>query len=106
MLPVPTMPMPRGVMDGEATASVVVAAGRPGSPSMAYRQRMRTDQIALQLYTLRRLAADDLPGTLAAVAATGYRAVEVAGLPETTPAELARLLGDAGLSAIAAHVSI
>jgi sugar phosphate isomerase/epimerase len=73
---------------------------------MAYRQRMRTDQIALQLYTLRRLAADDLPGTLAAVAAAGYRAVEVAGLPETTPVALARLLDDAGLSAIAAHVSI
>lgn len=73
---------------------------------MAYRQRMRTDQIALQLYTLRRLAADDLPGTLAAVSAAGYRSVEVAGLPETSPVELARLLDDAGLSAIAAHQSI
>ena len=33
---------------------------------------MRRDQIALQLYTLRRLAADDLAGTLRAVAAAGY----------------------------------
>ena len=32
---------------------------------MAYRQRMRLDQIALQLYTVRALAADDLAGTLA-----------------------------------------
>jgi sugar phosphate isomerase/epimerase len=73
---------------------------------MAYRHVMRIDQIALQLYTLRRLAADDLPGTLGAVATAGYHAVEVAGMPETEPGELARLLAEAGLSAIAAHQSI
>jgi sugar phosphate isomerase/epimerase len=73
---------------------------------MAYRQRMRNDQIALQLYTLRRLAAVDLPGTLRAVAAAGYRAVELAGLPETRPGELARLLDEAGLRVVAAHEGI
>jgi sugar phosphate isomerase/epimerase len=73
---------------------------------MAYRQRMRNDQIALQLYTLRRLAAVDLPGTLRAVAAAGYRAVELAGLPETRPGELARLLDEAGLWVVAAHEGI
>ena len=60
--------------------------------SMPYRGAMRHDQIALQLYTVRRLAADDLAGTLRAVAAAGYQAVEVAGLPDTPPGELARLL--------------
>lgn len=73
---------------------------------MTYRDRMRRDQIALQLYTVRRLAATDLPGTLRAVAAAGYRAVELAGLPETGPGELARLLGEAGLRAVAAHEGI
>jgi sugar phosphate isomerase/epimerase len=73
---------------------------------MAYRERMRHDQIALQLYTVRRLAAVDLPGTLRAVAAAGYRAVELAGLPETGPGELARLLDEAGLRAVAAHEGI
>jgi sugar phosphate isomerase/epimerase len=73
---------------------------------MAYRRRMRNDQIALQLYTLRRLAAVDLPGTLQAVAAAGFRAVELAGLPETSPGELARLLHQAGLRVVAAHESI
>ena len=73
---------------------------------MTYRQRMRNDQIALQLYTLRRLAAVDLPGTLRAVAAAGYRAVELAGLPETGPGELARLLDEAGLRVVAAHEGI
>lgn len=73
---------------------------------MAYRGSMRHDQIALQLYTVRRLAADDLPGTLRAVAAAGFRAVEIAGLPEIGADELARLLREAGLQAIAGHEGI
>ena len=48
---------------------------------------MRRDQIALQLYTVRRLLATDLPGTLAAVAEVGYRSVELAGLPDMPPDE-------------------
>ena len=73
---------------------------------MPYRGAMRHDQIALQLYTVRRLAADDLTGTLRAVAAAGYRAVELAGLPETAPGELARLLDDSSLRVVASHEGI
>jgi sugar phosphate isomerase/epimerase len=73
---------------------------------MPYRWPMRHDQIALQLYTVRGPAADDLAGTLRAVAAAGYRAVELAGLPETPPRELARLLDEAGLRVVASHESI
>ena len=73
---------------------------------LAYRRAMRLDQIALQLYTVRRLAAADLAGTLAAVAAAGYRFVELAGVPPTAPAELARLLADASLTPIASHEAI
>ena len=67
---------------------------------------MRHDQIALQLYTLRLLAAEDLAGTLRSVSAAGYRAVELAGLPETAPAELKRMLDDNGLQPIASHEGI
>jgi sugar phosphate isomerase/epimerase len=67
---------------------------------------MRLDQIALQLYTVRALAAVDLAGTLRAVAAAGYRSVELAGLPDTSPHELARLLAETGLRPIASHESI
>jgi sugar phosphate isomerase/epimerase len=77
-----------------------------GAGQMTYRHRMQHDQIALQLYTVRRLAANDLAGTLHAVAAAGYKAVELAGLPPTGPGELARLLGEAGLRVVAAHESI
>jgi sugar phosphate isomerase/epimerase len=67
---------------------------------------MRHDQIALQLYTVRRLAADDLAGTLGAVAAAGYEAVELAGLPDTAPGKLARLLTATRLRVVAAHEGI
>jgi sugar phosphate isomerase/epimerase len=73
---------------------------------MPYRDPMRQNQIALQLYTVRRLAAVDLPGTLRSVAAAGYRAVELAGLPETAPGRLTRLLDEAGLRVVAAHEGI
>jgi len=73
---------------------------------MAYRARMHEDQIALQLYTVRREAAADLAGTLDAVARTGYRHVEVAGLPDLEAATLAGLFTAAGLSVVAAHEGI
>jgi sugar phosphate isomerase/epimerase len=67
---------------------------------------MRTDQIALQLYTVRDRLAIDLPGTLQAVAAAGYRAVELAGLPEIATDELVGLLRQSGLQPVAAHEGI
>jgi len=71
-----------------------------------YRGAMRRDQIALQLYTLRRLSAVDLRGTLQAVAAAGYRAVELAGLPEIDPLDLRRMLDGHGLRVVASHEGI
>jgi hypothetical protein len=66
------------------------ASGDPATSGEApvYRRAMTPDQIALQLYTVRGLAAEDLAGTLRAVAAAGYRAVELASLPPTAPGEL------------------
>jgi sugar phosphate isomerase/epimerase len=64
---------------------------------------VHADQVALQLYTVRRLLADDLGGTLRQVAAAGYRAVELAGLPPIGPAELAALLEEHGLVPVASH---
>ena len=64
---------------------------------------MRQDQIALQLYTVRRLLASDLPGTLAAVADAGYRSVELAALHDVPADELARRLDEAGLAPVSSH---
>ncbi|MFL5673797.1 MAG: sugar phosphate isomerase/epimerase family protein [Chloroflexota bacterium] len=67
---------------------------------------MKADQIALQLYTVRELMAEDLAATLRAVADAGYRAVELAAMPQTAPRELRRVLADAGLSPVASHEGI
>jgi sugar phosphate isomerase/epimerase len=67
---------------------------------------VHADQIAVQLYTLRELLRDDVPGTLRSVAAAGYRAVELAGLPEMPAERLRDLLAVAGLRPMGAHVSL
>lgn len=51
---------------------------------------MRSDQIALQLYTVREPAKRDFLGTLREVAAIGYTAVELAGL-RGLPADVAHV---------------
>lgn len=81
--------------------------GRPAARVVAgYRPRMRDDQIALQLWTVRDQLAADLPGTLRAVAAAGYRSVELAAVADIPTAELVRHLDGAGLRPIAAHEGI
>jgi sugar phosphate isomerase/epimerase len=67
---------------------------------------MRPEQIALQLYTVRRPMAADLRGTVEAVAKAGYRAVEVAGVPNDASTELAAALSEADLRVVAAHESL
>jgi sugar phosphate isomerase/epimerase len=67
---------------------------------------MHPDQIAVQLYTLRDLAAADLPGTLRAVSRAGYRAVELAGLPPIEAEDLRDLLAAADLTPMGAHESL
>jgi sugar phosphate isomerase/epimerase len=67
---------------------------------------MQPHQIALQLYTVRRLLAQDLPGTLGRIADIGYASVEIAGVPASEHGRLPSLLADAGLEAVAAHVGL
>ena len=64
-------------------------------------------QIALQLYTLREAFTQDFAGTLARIAAIGYKNVESAFFPEgLTVAEGARLIQAAGLTVMAAHCEL
>ena len=67
---------------------------------------MQHDQIALQLWTVRHEAARDLEGTLRAVAAAGYGAVELAGLHDVAAERLATILRDSGLQPVASHEGI
>lgn len=67
---------------------------------------MKTDQVAVQLYTLRDLTAHDMLGTLRQLAEIGYRAVELAGYGDATPATIRATLDELGMRAVAAHVQL
>ena len=62
--------------------------------------------IGLQLYTVREAVEKDLVGTLRAIAAIGYREVELAGIPGKSATELRKLLDDLGLAAPSMHASM
>jgi sugar phosphate isomerase/epimerase len=63
-------------------------------------------RIGLQLYSVRILCEQDLPGTLHDIASIGYQAVEFAGYYGHQAPELSRLLKSLGLRCCGAHVSI
>lgn len=64
---------------------------------------MRKFPIALQLYSVREQAKEDLVGTLKAVADAGYVGVELAGLYDLAPTELRKMLDDLGLKVTSNH---
>jgi len=62
--------------------------------------------IGLQLYTVRDVAATDLPGTLAKLQAIGFREVETAGFYGKSGKEMRKILADHGMTAPSAHSSM
>ena len=62
--------------------------------------------IALELYSVRQACAEDLPGTLAKVAAMGYEGVEFAGYHGYEAADLRKMLDDNGLVCCGSHLGI
>jgi sugar phosphate isomerase/epimerase len=62
--------------------------------------------IAVQLYTLRHRLEIDLEATLRALAGTGARHVELAGMYGRSPEEMRAALDAAGLTAVSAHVPL
>jgi sugar phosphate isomerase/epimerase len=76
--------------------------------------KVETNRIGVQLYTVRDAIAKDFDGSLAKVAAAGYKEVELAGFSlddgqvhyfGKTPKELLAALDSHGLSAISTHVN-
>lgn len=63
-------------------------------------------RIGVQLYTLRTSFEKDLWGTFDALAAMGYRNVELAGTYGLPTKDLAKALKERGLSVTSAHVGI
>lgn len=60
--------------------------------------------VGVQLYSVAKELAADLDGTLVALAAAGYRTVELAGYAGKTPQQLRAALDRAGLRCTSAHV--
>ncbi|NMC82163.1 MAG: sugar phosphate isomerase/epimerase [Armatimonadetes bacterium] len=60
-------------------------------------------RVALQLYTVRDETEKDYFGTLAKVAAMGYKAVQVSGMFNHTAKEIRKCLDDLGLSVAGVH---
>jgi sugar phosphate isomerase/epimerase len=63
-------------------------------------------KMALQLYTLRDPAKNDLGGTLKKVREMGWEYVQWSGMPDLPAEKIREALDTAGLKAISAHVSI
>lgn len=90
----------RGLMGAAAAAMALPAAAAAQRPFFA-----RTGlPIGMQLYTLADQAKADLEGTLKAVAAVGFKTIELAGYLGRTPAQFRQALDAAGLTAPSAHV--
>lgn len=66
----------------------------------------RLGHLGLQLYGVRQLMDQDLEGTIAAVAAIGYREVELAGLHNKSAKEMRAILDRHGLRARSSHSSM
>ena len=62
--------------------------------------------IGLQLYSVRNECEKDLPGTVAAVAKMGYKAVEFAGYYGRDAETLRKLLDDSGLKCCGTHIGL
>jgi len=92
------------------SAGGMVAAGALLGPSVLVdagaRRDTRLGHLGLQLYGVRHLMDQDVEGTIAAVAAIGYREVELAGLHKKTAREMRAILDRHGLRARSSHSSM
>ena len=60
--------------------------------------------VAIQVYSVRKEAENNLYGTLKKIKAMGYDGVEFAGLYGHKPEEIREMCADIGLTPISAHV--
>lgn len=85
--------------DRASQSASISTAQEPGSPDPLLAS------VGVQLYTLRTLMAEDVHGTLRAVADLGYQEVEFAGLFGFEAQTIREWLDEVGLNAPAAHLS-
>src|SRR6476620_3125497 len=100
------MTMTRRRFLGHVAASplIPIAADLSRRGSEAAKAEHKIERLGLQLYTVRDQIAKDFEGTLAKVAAAGYKEVEFAGYFDHAPKDVRAILDRHKLSAPSTHV--
>src|SRR3712207_7261606 len=75
-------------------------------PTALAAEKRKLSRIGMQLYTVRRELGKDFEGTLARVAALGYREAEFAGYFNRPPKDVRAALARHRLNSPAAHVPL
>ena len=93
---------------GIATATVVAGFGYSSQQLRCFARSASAKKIpiALQLYSVREAAKEDLSAVLQKVAELGYQGVEFAGYYGKDPKEIRKMLDDLGLKAAGTHTGI
>jgi len=99
------------------TAKYAAWAGMLGAGAPESRANPLGLPIGCQTWPVREMIAKDFPGTIKALSAAGFQSIELcspvgyadsgfAGLAKYTPAELRKILSDAGVSCFSSHFGI
>lgn len=92
----------RDCLRGGVGAAVLAAAARL-APAADSKKKI---PIALQVYSVRELAAKDLAGVLKAVGQMGYEGVEFAGYYGHEAKAIRKMLDDSGLKCCGTHIGL
>jgi len=84
--------------------SIAATLANATKPAWGADSAHRIDRIGLQLYTVRDAMKTDFEGTIAKVAAAGYKEVEFAGYFDHSPKDVRAILDKNGLAAPSCHV--
>src|SRR5204862_5424295 len=98
-------------------ATSAAAAGFLSAGALELRANPLGLPIGCQTWPVREMIAKDFPGTIKQLAAAGFQTIELcspvgyadsgfAGLAKYTPAELKKILGDAGVTCVSSHFGI
>ena len=93
--------MNRRTFIGTSFAATIATAARPSWAADSH----KLSAIGLQLYTVRASMKTDVEGTIAKVAATGYKEVEFAGYFDHSPKDIRAILDKNGLVSPSCHVT-
>ncbi len=93
--------MNRRTFIGNSIAATLAASSKP---SWAADTAHHIDRVGVQLYTVRDAMKTDFEGTLAKVAAIGYKEVEFAGYFDHAPKDIRAVLDKNGLASPSCHV--